>query len=190
MRNNCLFILLIAVFVLSGCGKNDNVKTAIGIAEMVRQYETMSYEEYDEQAGTEAEFYHADRFIAEIPNSSLSVVFCGKYDEDTAGAVLSSDDVPFRLQGTLGELFNGITKEISVTELADALSAGGSAKATYEILDDGDTAYYVGNTYVKIEFDSDRDGVCDHLLSISLDESEGDIIKPESTAWLEIKKPE
>ena len=41
MRNNCLFILLIAVFVLSGCGKNDNVKTAIGIAEMVRQYETM-----------------------------------------------------------------------------------------------------------------------------------------------------
>lgn len=190
MRKNWIFILLIAVFVLSGCGKSDNDKNAIGIAEIVIQYETMSYEEFKEQAGTEAEFYHADRFIAEIPNSSLSVVFCGKYDEDTAEAVLSNDDVPFRLQGTLGDLLNGITKEISVKEFANALSAGGAAKATYEIFEDGDTAYYAGNTYVKIEFDSDRDGVCDHLLSISLDESEGDIIKPESTAWLEIIKQE
>ncbi|MCM1242203.1 MAG: hypothetical protein NC314_05130 [Roseburia sp.] len=47
------------------------------------------YHEFKEQTGKEAEFYHGDRFIGEIPDSSLYIIYVGEYDEDTAGTVLS-----------------------------------------------------------------------------------------------------
>lgn len=187
MYKKWIFALLSAgVLLLSACGQNGNGKSAIGLTETAKTYEAMPYKAFQEQTGNEAEFYHADRFIGEIPDSSLCVIYRGKYDQNTAAAVLADEDMPIRLQGSLGALMDGVPKEISLTEFTEALSADGAAKAVCEMLEGGGTAYYVGNTYAQIQFDSDKDGKVDRQLLISLDESAGEAVYSESTAWLEL----
>ncbi len=171
--------------LLSACGQNDGGKAAIGIAETAREYEMMPYGTFRERTGNEAEFYHGVRFIGEIPDSSLCVVYGGRYDEDIAGAVLAEDDLPIRIQGELGALMDGMEEEMPLAEFAAALSPDGAAEAVFELLEGGGTAYYVGNEYAQIQFDSDRNGEYDRLLLISLDESMEEIADPKSTAWLE-----
>ncbi|MCM1087903.1 MAG: hypothetical protein NC419_07075 [Muribaculaceae bacterium] len=185
MRGKWISVLLCIGILLSACGQNESEKTVIHIAEAAEEYAAMPYHEFKERTGTEAEFYHGDRFIGEIPDSALSIIYMGKYDEDTAGAVLSDDDMPIRIQGSLGALLDGIMTEVSVAELSKALSANGAAEASYELLEGGGTAYYVGNQYVQIKFDSDKNGKYDRLLLISLDEAEEERIDGENDAWLE-----
>lgn len=103
--------------LLTACGQSDG-ETAVGIAGTAKAYETISYQEYKEQTGKEAEFYHATRFMGEIADSSIGVIFEGTYDEETAGAVLADDAVPIRLQGPLGALMDGIGESMSLAELA------------------------------------------------------------------------
>lgn len=178
---------LFAVCVpLSACSQDDGGKAAIDVTKSVKAYETMSYGEFKEQTGNEAESYHGDRFAGEIPDSSVYVIYSGEYDEETAAAVLADDDMPIRLQGPLGDLLVGIEEEMTLTEFTDALSADGAAEAASELLEGGGTAYYVGNKYAEIKYDSDKDGEYDRRLSISLDESEGEMIGSDSIAWLEI----
>lgn len=186
MWTKWISVLLSITILLSACGQNDNEKAGIYIAKTAEEYITLPYHEFEEKTGVEAEFYHGDRFIGEIPDSLLSVIYMGAYDEESAGTVLSDDDIPIRIQGPLDALLNGITTEMPVEQLSDALSVNGAAKASYELLEGGGTAYYVGNKYVQIKFDSDRNGEYDRLLLISLDEAEGEVIEPESEAWLEI----
>lgn len=114
------------------------------------------------------------------------MIYEGEYDEEVAGTVLSDDAVPIRLQGPLGNLMDGIEKEMPLFKFADALSADGAAEAVFERLEGAGTAYYVGNDYVQIQFDSDRNGEYDSLLLISMDEAAGETVSPESLAWLEI----
>lgn len=64
--------------------------------------------------------------------------------------------------------------------------ADGAAEAVFERLEGAGTAYYVGNDYVQIQFDSDRDGEYDRLLLISMDEVTEETVGPESLAWLEM----
>lgn len=172
--------------LLSACGSNDSGKTMIGVAETAKKYETLSYEQFKERTGNEAEFYHATLFSGEIPDSSLCVIYGGEYDEDIEGPVLSDDAMPIRIQGALGALMDGVEEEISLAEFAEALSAKGAAEADFELLEGGGTAYYVGDQYAYIEFDSDQNGEYDSLLLISLDESAGETVDPESMAWLEM----
>ncbi|MCM1424365.1 MAG: hypothetical protein NC415_11215 [bacterium] len=146
----------------------------------------MPYHVFQEQTGKEAEFYHGDRFIGEIPDTPLCVIYAGEYDEDAAASVLSDDTMPVRIQGSIGALLDGFTAEMSVAELADALSASDAAEASYELLEGGGTAYYVGNQYAQIKFDSDRNGEYDRVLLISLDGAEEERIGLESDAWLEV----
>lgn len=185
MRKNLIPALIGICVLLSACGQNGNGKTVISISKTSEEYMALPYAEYKEQSGNEAEFYHAERFIGEIPDSSLYVIYEGEYDEDMAGAVLSDSDMPIRIQGPLGELIDGITSEMSITEFSDVLSANDAAQALSEILEGGGTAYYVGNKYVQIQFDSNQDGEHDRLLLISLDESTGETVNSESIAWLE-----
>lgn len=124
--------------------------------------------------------------MGETADSSIGVIFEGTYDEETAGAVLADDAMPIRLQGPLGVLMDGIGKSMSLTELADALSVDGAAKAVFERLEGAGTAYYVGNDYVQIQFDSDRDGKYDRRLLISMDEAAEETVGQESDAWLEM----
>ncbi|MCM1121861.1 MAG: hypothetical protein NC416_04690 [Eubacterium sp.] len=181
MRRKWISIFGCMGILLSACGKND-----IHIVETAEKYATMPYHTFKEQTGKEAEFYHGDRLIGEIPDSPLCVIYAGEYDEDAAASVLSDDDMPIRIQGSIGALLDGFTTEMSVAELADELSASNAAEASYELLEGGGTAYYVGNQYVQIKFDSDRDGEYDRVLLISLDEAEGEMVAPESETWLEI----
>lgn len=187
MRKRAIPALLLGCILLSACGQNENNsgKTEISIAKTAKEYGEMPYGEFKAQTGNEAEFYHGDRFIAEIPDSSLCVIYIGEYDEDVAGTVLSDDDMPTRIQGTLGTLMDGIKEEMSITELSAALSVNGAAEAAYELLEGAGTAYYIGNKYVQIQFDSDRNGEYDRQLLILLDESVEGIVNPESAAWLE-----
>lgn len=99
--------------------------------------------------------------------------------------MLLDDDMPIRLQGPLNVLMDGIKEEMSLTKFADELSVGGAAKAVCEILEGGGTAYYVGDTYAQIQFDSDKDGENDRKLLISLDQPGSETVTPESIAWLE-----
>ncbi len=187
MRKEYVYVLAGVCVLLSACGKSDSGNAAIGIAETAREYEMLSYEAFRERTGSEAELYHGDRFIGEIPDSSLCVIYRGEYDEDLAGAVLAEDDMPIRIQGPLSALLVGMQEEMSLAEFAKALSGNGAAEAAYELLEGGGTAYYVGNAYAQMRFDSDRDGEYDRLLSISLDdESTREAVGPESVAWLEI----
>lgn len=169
--------------LLSACGK-----TEVGLSKTAADYETMSYAEFKEQTGNEAEFYHEIRYIGEIPASPVCVIFEGEYDPEQEGPVLTEDSQPIRLQGPLSALLDGIPKEVTLTQLAEALSANGAAKAVLERLEGAGTAYYIGNDYAVIQFDSDQDGELDRLLSISLDESIDAAIDPKSVAWLEIDR--
>lgn len=181
-------ILLLAgvCMLLSACSQNKN--TEVSLTENAKKYESMSYGEYKLETGNEAEFYHGNLFTGEIPESSLCAVYPGEYEEETAGSVLADDSVPVRLQGELADLLNGIEKEVSLTELAESLSFDGGEKARYEILEGGGTAYYVGNIYALIQFDSDKDGEYDRQLSISMDQAEDETVDSESATWLERKE--
>ena len=167
----------------SAGGENGSSAASVRLSETVRGYETLSYGAFKEQTGKEAESYHADLFIGEIPDSSLCIVYEGEYDEELGGPVLSDDDRPIRLQGTLGTLMDGIGGRMSVTDLTAALSEDGAAVAVCELLDGAGTAYYVGDRYAEIQFDSDRDGEYDARLLISLENAGDEDVGPESTAW-------
>lgn len=171
--------------LLSACGRGGE-NPAAGIAKTAGAYETISYQEFQEQTGGEAEFYHGTCFIGEIPDSPITVVFEGEYDEEAAGAVLTDGAVPIRLQGTLGTLMDGVKEEMPLSKFADALSADGAAKAVFERLEGAGTAYYVADDYVQMQFDSDRNGEYDRLLLISMDEAVEETVGPESPAWLEM----
>lgn len=188
MRGKGIPVLLAACVLLSACGQSRSNKTVIDITETVKEYETMPYEKFKGQTGNEAEFYHGDRFIGEIPDSSLSVIYIGKYSEDVTAAVLTDGDMPIRIQGPLGVLMDGIKEEQPLTEFVEALPGNDATKAVYELLEGGGTAYYIGNEYVRIQFDGDKDGEYDRLLLISLDESvrKTETVGPESIAWLEL----
>lgn len=178
--------VLAGIFVLlSACGRGSE-ENAVGITETAREYETISYKEFQERTGKKAEFYHGTRFIGEIPDSPLSVIFEGEYDEDEAGAVLADGHMPIRLQGPLGGLLHGIGEEMSLTEFAGALSAGGAAEAVFKRLEGAGTAYYIAEDFVQIQFDSDQNGEYDRLLLISMDEAAAENVGSESLAWLEM----
>ncbi|MCM1234707.1 MAG: RDD family protein [Ruminococcus flavefaciens] len=170
----------------SGWKKVKKDETVIHIAEIAEKYAAMPYHAFREQTGKEAEFYHGDRFIGEIPDFPLYVIYAGEYDEDAATSVVSEDMMPIRIQGSISALLDGMKGEMSIAELADALSASDAAEASYELLEGGGTAYYVGNQYVQMTFDSDRNGEYDRVLLISLDGAEGERIGLKSDAWLEV----
>lgn len=186
MRKVYVCFVVTGILLLCGaCENNGNAAAQISLSETVRDYATMSYGEFRERTGKEAELYHADRFIGEIPDSSLCIVYTGKYDEDLAGYTLSDDDVPIRMEGALGALLEGIDGEMPATELAAALSEGG-AEAVCELSEGAGTAYYVGDRYADIQFDSDRDGAYDSRLLISLDDAAEEEVDADSAAWLEM----
>ncbi len=187
MRKKWIPALMGICILLSACGQNEknSEKTVISIAETAEEYEVMTYGEFKERTGNEAEFYHGGLLIAEIPDSSLCVIYVGEYDEETAETVLSDEDMPIRIQGALGTLMDGIKEEMSIVELSGALSENGAAEAAYDLLEGAGTAYYIGDEYVQIQFDSDGNGEYDSLLLISLDESGEETVNPESAAWLE-----
>lgn len=178
-------ILMTICALLSACGQSDSGSSSVGITETVKEYETMSYGDFQEKTGNEAEFYHGNFFIGKIPNSSVCVVYSGEYDEEMAAAVLKDDNMPIRIEGTLSDLMTGIKEEMSLMELTEVLSEGGKIEATFEVLEGGGTAYYVGDSYALIQFDSGKNGEYNRQLFLSLDDSAGETVGSKTIAWLE-----
>lgn len=152
MHKKRIAILTGVCILLTACGRGGGEKSTVSIADTVKAYETISYQKFQTQTGKEAEFYHATRFMGEIPDLSICVIFEGTYDEETAGTVLADD----------------------------------AATAVFERLEGAGTAYYVGDDYVQMQFDGDRDGEYDRRLLISMDEAAEETVSPESPAWLEM----
>lgn len=189
MWKKALVVLLGICVLLSACGQNRGKQSAVHLSSSAQEYETLSYGEFKKRTGTEAGFYHAQYYCGEIPDSPLEVIYAGEYDEDLGETVPPDDNaLPVRLQGSLDALMEGIREEMSLTGFSEALFAEGAAKAVLTRLEGAGTAYYVGNDFVNIQFDSDQDGELDRLLSISLDESTDAAIDPKSAAWLEIDR--
>lgn len=116
---------------LSACGQNGG-NDAVDMIETIKEYETMFYGNVKEKTGNEAVFYHADLLIGEIPDSSVCVVYLGEYDEELAGAALKDDDMPFRIEGALGDLMTDIKEEMSLTE-REKLCQVSSASCIYKL---------------------------------------------------------
>ncbi|MCH5249726.1 MAG: hypothetical protein J1E98_07325 [Lachnospiraceae bacterium] len=197
--------VLVAVIVLSGCSSVDdtsvrttgedtrsdmqvNMQEDVDTDELVintqlLQYMNMTYAQFKEQVGTEAEFYHGLYFQAPIPDKGANAVFLGSYDDEVAGSVLSDEDKSFRVESSLSNIISGITGEMTVAEFVEML--GSHAGFAYEIhheIQEGLTAYYVAYHYVEMNIDSNGDGVLDIQLNIALDEA--DYITPDASTWI------
>lgn len=178
-------MLFSMLFLLTACGSGGKETFLADVTKNAEEYIVLSYGEFKSRTGNEAAFYHGTRLIGEIPDSPVCVIYSGEYDVDTGEVFLNDESMPIRVQGRLGDLLEGIKEEMSPEELAESLSADGARKAAFELLEGAGTAYYVGNNYVQISFDSGKTGEYDRLLLVSMDESEGKTIGTEANAWLE-----
>ena len=143
-------------------------------------YKDMTYADYLNSGGVNAEFYHGGRFTATIPKSDVEIIFVGDYDEETGEYVLSDSATAIRLQGAIDKFCVGVTGSLSVEKFLDELASQYTIK--YSIREGGGTAYYPADNYIAVECDCDGDQVMDIELDISLDQS--DKIEPDTFCWL------
>lgn len=182
-EKSCAVMLAVVLGVLPGCaGAKDAAAPAVTIAPGIGAYENMTWQKFLEQTGQEAEFYHATFYSAKLPDSELSAVFSGEYDEDLAGAVLQDDSRCVRLQGPLSFLLTGIDDALEPEKLAEALAWNRDEVLDCTYAESAGTAYYVADEYAVIRFDSNGDGSKDAVLEISLDQTS--TIGPNSYTWL------
>lgn len=146
------------------------------------QYKEMTYQQFKEQTNTEAELYHANFYIATIPEMTIDAIFTAEeYDEELAIAVLSENDKIIRFQGKSGNIFPDLKEEMALENLVAKLDWN-DIVPEYTIEEGAGTAYYVADHYTNIWIDSNGDSCNDLLLQIALDRSE--TIYPDSYMWL------
>lgn len=154
----------------------------ITLKEEIRTYKNITYGEFKEKYGDIAEFYHADRFLADIPKSSIMLeFFASSYDENFVYQ-LSDEDTCGIVHGLLMDMADGIYEEMSVKEFAKALTWNEDVPTKYAIEEGAGTAYYIADIYAVFEFDSDGDAVYDTKLLVCMDESDG--VEPEAITWV------
>ncbi len=152
------------------------------ISPKLLEYRGMTYGEFQEESGREAEFLHGTFYFALPEELDVCVVFSGEYDEEAAGAVLTDEAECIRLEGRLGELLSGFDGEMETEEFAAGFVPAGESVPAYHEEEGAGTAYYVADHYLTVEIDSDGDSKDDAVLEISLDAS--DEISPDSYAWI------
>lgn len=108
MSKKWISVLMAACVLLSACGQNDSGKTVIGITETAAECETISYEEFKERTGNEAELYHGDRLSGEIPG-----VFSRESQPDETAA--ESEDALLLQKGSV-QLKEMVEKQSEVLE--------------------------------------------------------------------------
>lgn len=148
----------------------------------VFSYRGITYGQFREQGGGEAELLHANFFSAPVPGKNLNIVFSGEYDEAAAGSVLTEEDRSVRLEGKLGEMLDWFPADCDVETFVRGLAWDEEELPAYRYAEGAGTAYYVADRYLIVEFDSDGDGERDAVLEISMDKSEQ--ISDGSYAWL------
>ena len=189
IRKTSLFAILAAVIVVVGLtavfvtsARSANIGSfKATVNSQLLQYMDMTYGQFKEQAGVEAESYHAHYFTASIPDTEADIVFEGAYDEELGGPVLADDDRVFRIEGKLGTIVSGITGEMKGAELVIALAETTGIVAT-GVNEGGGTAYYVADNFIETSIDLNGDNIADASLQITLDESGN--VGPDSYTWL------
>lgn len=160
--------------------------SVLEISPELLDYRNMTYREFREKSGREAEFLHGTFYFALLEGQDVCVVFSGEYDEEEAGAVLTDESECIRLEGRLGELLSGFDSEMEKEAFAAGFVPAGESVPAYHEEEGAGTAYYVADHYLVVEIDSDGDSENDVVLEISLDES--DRISPDSYAWMRWEK--
>lgn len=181
-----------SVFVTSAAKQSEEQRAdasadALTINTQPLQYLNMTYAQFQERVGTEAEFYHGLYFQAPVPGNDGAVVFQGTYDEDAAGTVILDEDKAIRVESRLNHIMNGVSREMTVEEFEEMLDK--HAEFGYELhpeVQEGLTGYYVAYHYVLLYIDSNEDGRLDIRLDIALDEA--DSIVPDAATWIGIDK--
>ena len=129
---------------------------AITVASALQQYRGMTYGQFKEQSGSEAEMLHAVFWFAQLPTPEAEIVFQAEtFDEDAAINVLTDGDFCLRIQGMLGEIVSGLTNEMEADEFVRKMAWHMDAEPEYSYEEGAGTAYYVGNHYLQVEADSD-----------------------------------
>lgn len=160
--------------------------SVLEISPELLDYRNMTYGEFREKSGREAEFLHGTFYFALLEGQDVCVVFSGEYDEEEAGTVLTDESECIRLEGRLGELLSGFDSEMEEEAFAAGFVPAGESVPVYHEEEGAGTAYYVADHYLVVEIDSDGDSENDVVLEISLDES--DRISPDSYAWMRWEK--
>ncbi len=142
----------------------------------------MSYEDFQKQTETEAEFYHANFYAAAIPNTEITAIFLAEgWDDSKAITVLQKEDKVIRLEGKMSALIDGFSKEMSISEFMED-SEWRDRLLGYTIEKGAGTAYYVADQYAAVSCDMNGDSVADQMLQVAL--SQDDTISPDSLFWL------
>lgn len=196
-----ILLSIFCILTLTGCEKALNIESETSNGEIANsenlektsapkltlnqkllQYREMTYRQFKEQTNIEAELYHANFYIATIPEMTIDAIFTAEeYDEELAIAVLSENDKIIRFQGKAGNIFPELKEEMALENLVAKL-AWNDIAPEYTIEEGAGTAYYVADQYTNIWIDSDGDSCNDLLLQIALDQSE--TIYPDSYMWL------
>ena len=175
--------VLVAVCFLTNPAKEEKEKPAVFVNEEALLVRDMTYGEFKDRYGREAELYHADFYTAPLGDGTGEVVFrAKKFDEEQAMMVLENTDSCLRLQGELGSFVEGLSDEVTVEEFAKSLVWKNGLDAEAALLEGAGTAYYVADRYVRIRFDSDGENEYDAVLEIAL--SQSDKVEPASYTWL------
>lgn len=164
--------------------KNENidVNAEIKVNPELVQYANITYADFKNKTGAEAEHYSGGVFAAGIPDTDVSVYFATSEPLGDEGFVLGENDQCYRLEGTLGALLDGLATEMTSAEFMEKLAVDGSMP-DYSIKYGGETHYYISGTpYLSIAFDSDRNGIKDSVVYISVYKKSE--ISSDSWAWL------
>lgn len=183
MKNKITIIITLALTLgIMGCGKTE-VLPSLTINESLYQYMDITYQEFQNLTGSEAEFYHGTRYIAPTLETDVYAIFFGNYDDKLAADVIEENTECIRLQGKLGALVSGLEKELTVEEFIGSWGIGENVSVDYSYEEGSGTAYFVGKNYVAIRF-AQKGKNFENVtwLDISLDYSEK--IGPDSDAWL------
>lgn len=129
----------------------------------ITDYFGTTYGDHLKNGGSEAEFLHGGRYIAECPNMNASVIFEGMWHEDTTDYTIEDSSRFLRLEGNVAVFFTGTAGASSL----DPASYTGPAEftsdefiklleknytVTSEYRESAGTAYYVSaEDYLHIE---------------------------------------
>ncbi len=142
----------------------------------------MSYGDFQKLTETAVEFYHANFYTANIPNTEITAIFLAEgWDESNAIAVLQEEDKVIRLEGKLSALIDEFSKEMSISEFMED-SKWSDRFLAYTIEKGAGTSYYVGDQYVAISCDMNGDSMADQMLQVALSQEEN--ISSDSLFWL------
>jgi len=185
MKKFILFILSLGMIV-SGCGRKEDLQPSIKLNEAMKQYRNMTYGDFNKTYEQRAEFFHADRFIALIPDTELAAEFTAAECGEDFVYFLKDSDKCTHIEGKLGNMVDGLLGETELEDFAAGLVWRNTEKEglmpIYSIVQGESTAYYVSDIYAEVEFDSDGDNTYDTRLQISLLPSGK--IGEDSVTWL------